>query len=154
MFCPNCGRQIEKDAKQCTECGVQLVQDTPIDEKKTEEAVPKKKTSLEEMVNTQEYNTEKMLAAMEDNTPNILCIISLICLMVSPFLGYISILLTCFFDIAAMTIVIFVRVKYPTNIFGRVLMILYTIGAILVIVNFIIFIIMCTSAIRNCRPLP
>lgn len=50
----------------------------------------------------------------------------------------------------ALIIVIYVRVKYPKNIFGKVLMIFYIITGILAIVGACLAIVTCVDQLNNC----
>lgn len=53
--------------------------------------------------------------------------------------------------IAAFIIMIIVRVKYPKNVFGKVLMIIYIVQIALAVLGFFLLAAMCGSALRNCR---
>ena len=102
---------------------------------------------------------------------NVFCIASLICVFlprVLQFLGYLlfgtllqqvgreSVLydrisgalsaLGILFLIAGIVLVIYVRVKYPKNIFGKVLMWIYIVLAVLILIAFIVMLVACTLA--------
>ena len=112
-----------------------------------------------------------MNAPEDERKANIFCIASLICVFlprVLQFLGYllfgtllqqvgresvlydrISGALSAFgilFLIAGIVLVSYVRVKYPKNIFGKVLMWIYIVLAVLILIAFIVMLVACTLA--------
>ena len=95
-------------------------------------------------------------ASQNDNTANILCYVS-VGLMALGFpmslLG--TILVGGLFFIAALVLMIIVRVKYPQNQFGKVLCIVYivlaAIAIILTIAAMIIIAIVCNQFIQDCE---
>ena len=107
----------------------------------------------------------------DERKVNVFCIASLICVFlprVLQFLGYLlfgtllqqvgreSVLydrisgalsaLGILFLIAGIVLVIYVRVKYPKNIFGKVLMWIYIVLAVLILIAFIVMLVACTLA--------
>ena len=107
----------------------------------------------------------------DERKANIFCIASLICVFlprVLQFLGYLlfgtllqqvgreSVLydrisgalsaLGIVFLIAGIVLVIYVRVKYPKNIFGKVLMWIYIVLAVLILIAFMVMLVACTLA--------
>ena len=107
----------------------------------------------------------------DERKANVFCIASLICVFlprVLQFLGYLlfgtllqqvgreSVLydrisgalsaLGILFLIAGIVLVIYVRVKYPKNIFGKVLMWIYIVLAVLIMIAFIVMLVACTLA--------
>ena len=107
----------------------------------------------------------------DERKANVFCIASLICVFlprVLQFLGYllfgtllqqvgresvlydrISGALSAFRIlslIAGIVLVIYVRVKYPKNIFGKVLMWIYIVLAVLILIAFIVMLVACTLA--------
>ena len=107
----------------------------------------------------------------DERKANVFCIASLICVFlprVLQFLGYLlfgtllqqvgreSVLydrisgalsaLGILFLIAGIVLVIYVRVKYPKNIFGKVLMWIYIVLALLILIAFIVMLVACTLA--------
>ena len=109
--------------------------------------------------------------ADDERKANVFCIASLICVFlprVLQFLGYLlfgtllqqvgreSVLydrisgalsaLGILFLIAGIVLVIYVRVKYPKNIFGKVLMWIYIVLAVLILIAFIVMLVACTLA--------
>ena len=107
----------------------------------------------------------------DERKVNGLCIVSLMCVFlpgVFQFLGYLffgtwlqrvgrcSVLydrissamsvLGIVFLIAGIVLVIYVRVKYPKNIFGKVLMWIYIVLAVLALIAFIVMLVACTLA--------
>ncbi len=112
-----------------------------------------------------------MNAPEDERKANVFCIASLICVFlprVLQFLGYLlfgtllqqvgreSVLydrisgalsaLGIVFLIAGIVLVIYVRVKYPKNIFGKVLMWIYIVLAVLILIAFIVMLVACTLA--------
>lgn len=107
----------------------------------------------------------------DERKANVFCIASLICVFlprVLQFLGYLffgtllqqvgreSVLhdrisgalsaLGILSLIAGIVLVIYVRVKYPKNIFGKVLMWIYIVLAVLILIAFIVMLVACTLA--------
>ena len=107
----------------------------------------------------------------DERKANVFCIASLICVFlprVLQFLRYLlfgtllqqvgreSVLydrisgalsaLGILFLIAGIVLVIYVRVKYPKNIFGKVLMWIYIVLAVLILIAFIVMLVACTLA--------
>ena len=107
----------------------------------------------------------------DERKANVFCIASLICVFlprVLQFLGYLlfgtllqqvgreSVLydrisgalsaLGILFLIAGIVLVIYVRVKYPKNIFGKMLMWIYIVLAVLILIAFIVMLVACTLA--------
>ncbi|MBO4867538.1 MAG: hypothetical protein J5582_13425 [Ruminococcus sp.] len=90
---------------------------------------------------------------------NRLCIISLILMFcINPLVVAISrfgndsiSFLNGLSSIAAFILMIYVRVKYPKNIFGKVLMIVYIALIILSLISLILIMAMCASIVRDCR---
>ncbi len=154
MFCNNCGTKINPGDGFCTKCG------TPA------QGVTINTTTVNSVVNP------------EDNKKaNNLCILSLILKYgVGIVIGIIfSILssmgnytsssaansigsaiavvlygLSGISEIAALVIMIIVRVKYPKNVFGKVLMWIYIVEIILAMLSIIILFAMCYSIISSC----
>ena len=112
-----------------------------------------------------------MIDPEDERKSNVFCIASLICVFlprVLQFLGYLlfgtllqqvgreSVLydrisgalsaLGILFLIAGIVLVIYVRVKYPKNIFGKVLMWIYIVLAVLILIAFIVMLVACTLA--------
>ena len=52
---------------------------------------------------------------------------------------------------AAFIIIIYVRIKYPKNTFGKVLMIFYIVGIIIYIFLFVAILVTCSSALNEMR---
>ena len=107
-----------------------------------------------------------------NNTATIMCIISLVCMYVVPIVtvmvsgGVSSIAegnesVTSFFasvlslvmsvsGLAAWVLMIIVRVKYPKNVFGKVLMWIYIISLILGVIAIIVLFVTCINSLRHC----
>lgn len=149
MLCPKCKTEIEDYSNFCTNCGSVVENQIEINETK--------------IVETQITNINEE----ENKKANKLCIISL-CLKYIPtiitgsFYGItgesnsvinslINLLGLC--PLAAFIIMIIVRVKYPKNKFGKIIMWIYIIELILVIIGVIILLIACGAILRDCRGL-
>ena len=148
MVCSNCQKEIEETVNYCPKCGKKIEKNS-IQNNTTNN--PTEKTVPSEEINpaTVEVITD------ENEKANVLCLISL-CLfyMGSFFLGLIPVLgkfLTPLSPLAAIIIMIYVRIKYPSNTFGKVLMILYIINTILLILGFIFLLFLCNSIARSCN---
>ncbi|MBR3825338.1 MAG: hypothetical protein IKJ39_09085 [Lachnospiraceae bacterium] len=59
--------------------------------------------------------------------------------------------LSLFGWLAALILMIYVRIKYPKNVFGKILMVLYIIVIILVILFIIFMYIMCSTFVSGCE---
>ena len=106
------------------------------------------------------------------NTANVMCIISLVCMYVIPIVAVIisgglsniadkDESITSMFasamslaisasGLAAWVLMIIVRVKYPKNVFGKVLMWLYIIMLVLGVIGIIVLFVACINTLRNC----
>ena len=133
MKCNQCGYMNVPGAKCCSNCGAIL-----------------------DMNAIMEENKNKKMA-------NILCGVSIACTcfpgmiesaienlqIQSAPLALISLLMDVI-PVVGIAILVYVRVKYPTNTFGKVLMWLYIIGFIILMVLFATSIIACGIALRSC----
>ncbi|MDO5154874.1 MAG: hypothetical protein Q4D51_02815 [Eubacteriales bacterium] len=120
-----------------------------------------------------EQKVQEVAFEEEKKTANKLCLISLICMVLPIVLTIFSIVvlaLTTSSDsseadaivfnilsavngaavIAAIVLMIYVRIKYPKNIFGKVLMWLYIVIAILIVVAVIVLIVTCLVTCQSC----
>ena len=154
MFCQNCGNKIIKGDSFCTNCG------TPANATATPQVTP------------------APVKSEDDKKANKLCTISLILkygvgMVLGAIYGVIEglgskfnialngsgssifewILTTCSFaaGIAAFVLMIIVRVKYPKNTFGKVLMWIYIAEIIVAVISMIVLFIMCMSCIDSLR---
>ena len=143
MNCYNCGNQLNEDVRMCPKCGA--FQSTI----KQEKVVP-----VEAIL--KESPEEKKKA-------NILCLISVIL----PFCPTIFVMITSVFNIkndilttifgaivsvcnlAALVLMIVVRVKYPKNLFGKILMWFYIITIVGGLILTIVFMISCAIMCEN-----
>ncbi len=150
MYCTNCGNLCEQSNKYCPTCGNKLNKDIPV-----------------QIVNYQN-NVTTQISKKENKMANILSIISLICVFFSPglylllnvaneLIGIINSLVGILM-LAGIALMIYVRIKYPNNIFGKVLMWLYIIMLVLYIILIIISFVACSiigfeflKELRNCQ---
>ena len=119
---------------------------------------------------------DKKYISPEDNQKaNIMCVISLVCHFIVPFLGsfllggmtssfsetndvsagstitsLFSLIVSCSY-LASWVLMIIVRVKYKNNTFGKVIMWIYIILLALGIIAVIILIVTCVNIIRECN---
>ena len=141
-YCEKCGNKIEPGATFCVACGNKLVNDVPVN------------------------NKDKNYISPEDNKKaNTLGIISIILYFFGPLISYISLYL---FDklnmsgitrvvgslsgltgLAAFVLMIVIRVKYPQNLLGKVIMWIYIGFAVLAVVLIIAFIGLIVAFISN-----
>ena len=153
MFCPNCGRKMENDEKYCIECGMPREGTIPSSD-------PQAQPQPSKLNLNQETPEEKAQA-------NKLCLYSIGCTIlghiatglyaaltgeVSSLVGSISSLL----GVAGLILMIVVRVKYPKNTFGKVLMWIYIVYFIFAILSIIAAVILfawfcysCTEATNS-----
>ena len=149
MFCTNCGAKLEEDSKFCTNCGAKL-------ESKTE--------------NIQKVENPTITEEEANKKANKFCIISLVLNIVIPIIqtiimllgfykenNYIISLLVGLLYLAepvGLALMIYVRVKYPNNKFGKILMWIYIIEFIIGVILAIVFVVTCVNGcindIRNC----
>ena len=147
MFCKNCGKEIQKNDKYCTNCG--SLNDTA------------------EEVATQisEQNNKSVKQNEDDKKANLLCILSLISFFGVTILESIlnifaSKISATIFDaiysisslciLAGLTLMIVARVKYPNNKFVKIVMWIYIVTIGLGIVSLMLAIISCGIGLRNC----
>ena len=99
-----------------------------------------------------------------DSRANKLCLIGLVCLIL-PILGImletllpaggnkvvaaISFIFQLMY-VAGLVLMIYIRVKYPSNVFGKVLMWLHIIVAVIFVIMLIVAIVMCAVMINGC----
>lgn len=154
--CPRCGRE-GNDGKFCSECGA--ARPTPSSPLPLPEPAP---------VNSDipdDFTPEDRKKA------NILCVISLVLMFVASFvftfimmginssdiptgiseaLSAIFGFLTTGSEVAALAIMIYVRVKYKQSVFGKVLMWLYIIIGIMILIGAILLISICIYEWEKC----
>lgn len=157
MKCKNCGIEITEDCKFCTNCG------TPIGETTTQENNSTPSTQKVEPTQTIVNNNVNTLE--DDKKANKLCIISLVLKYVPSILigGVYSAvdssnsianaltLLLGLGPLAALILMIYVRVKYPKNTFGKVLMWLYIIEIVFSLIAIVIIMITCAGILNSCK---
>ena len=93
----------------------------------------------------------------DDEKANKLCIISLLIMIIPNILVRIfeiksisMILLAAFGPLISYVIMICVRVRYPNNTFGKILMALYIIGIIVVVIALCVTIQSCLNNLQSC----
>ena len=151
MNCPNCGKELNEDAKFCPDCGSKI-------DKKT-----KKKEEKKEVVETTPVEKQYWKGMPNDK---FLCIISLICMYgtsivgallawigrAAPILDGLTSILTSLLGlgpIAAWVLVIYAKVHYKESKFAKVLLIIYIVQTVLAIIGIIILILACVSVVDN-----
>ena len=168
MKCVKCGEELIPGDSFCTNCGASI----PSSPQASTTSIPVPPQPL--MYNGQTVNINQQVPVyryiqnqpIEDQkTPNMLCILSLVLRFASPLvLGILSYVVSnisenlstlfsggssalCY--LAAFVIMIYVRVKYPANRFGKILMWIYIINIIVYIILFILVVIACASCIST-----
>lgn len=141
-FCVNCGNELKPEDKFCGGCGAPVpgadmqvqAPDVPQDaNKKNRELTPEEKKEADKLT-----------------------IVSLLLGLIGPAIEYVLLLvgvdsksiqsLVGLFPIAALALLIYVRVKYPKHLFSKVLFIIYIIGLVISVVLIIAFMMACAIA--------
>lgn len=148
MICSNCQKEIDETVNFCPKCGKKIEKES-IQNNTT-------KSQAEKNDSFQEINPATVEVITDENEKaNVLCLISLCLYFLGSFLLYLIPIfgefLTPLSPLAAISIMIYVRIKYPSNTFGKVLMILYIINTILLILGFIFLLFLCNSIARSCN---
>lgn len=157
MKCKNCGIEITEDCKFCTNCG------TPVEE--VQNTTPSTQTVEDNRIEIQ--NAVNINTSVEDDKKaNKLCIISLVLKYVpsiiiggvygasvdsSNSIANALTLLLGLGPLAALILMIYVRVKYPKNTFGKVLMWLYIIEIVFSLIALVIIMITCAGILNSCK---
>ena len=160
MFCPNCGTQNADGAKFCAKCGAALQSAAPSfapvnQQSVSEQPVPAAKRG-------------RTYGPQERKKANRLCILSLILGIVIPlavciifgvventgftpsyYLITMVTLLPSAAMIAGIVLMIVVRIKYPKNKFGLVLMIIYCAYVVIGLIFFVIALSSCSDFIGS-----
>ena len=156
MFCPNCGTQNSDGAKFCAKCGGALRSAAPVNQQPvSEQPVPAQKRG-------------RTYGPQERKKANRLCILSLILGIVIPLAAcilfgvvenagsipsYFVITMVTLLPSAAMiagiVLMIVVRIKYPKNKFGLVLMIIYCAYVVIGLIFFVIALSSCSDFIGS-----
>lgn len=135
MYCRNCGNQLKEEENFCGVCG----------------------TSRDLNINTTPVPTPQQLQNVnekkDNDTANILSAISLILFTGGSYIFNMVGLpqLSGVSGLAGLTILIYTRIKYPKNIFAKILMWLAIILFILWIFFIFLFFISCSVALRDCN---
>ena len=154
MFCQKCGAKINEGDSFCTQCGTPVEIETPKD-------------------NTVTNQTDKPKDVFDENIKgNKLCIISLILKygvlaigggiieLLSHFINNISVNTSDFIvatlfvivgicSLTAFVLMVIVRIKYPKNTFGKVLMWIYIIEIILAIIAIVMLFLACIACVNS-----
>ncbi len=149
MYCTNCGEKMEDGSKFCTNCGAQIES-----KNETTQAVKEKNVKEETIQKVEEKNIN---VEDENKKANRLCILSVILFFGAPIIDLILYSLQMagldsFFtstviellslgEPASIILMIYVRVKYPKNKFGKIIMWIYIILIALGIIIGVVFII-------------
>lgn len=155
--CPRCGRK-DNNGKFCSECG-------------TPRPVPSAPLAVPEPAPVNANIPDDDFPPEDHKKANILCVISLGLMFVSSFvfslfmiginsseisdgiretLSAIFGFLTTASEVAAIAIMIYVRVKYKRSVFGKVLMWLYIIIGIMILIGAILLISVCIFELEKC----
>lgn len=140
MYCKNCGNVCSFTDTVCKNCGNKLdvsFYANNISQVKKEVVYTKEdndKANLLSACSLLSFLLPFLLSFIFANTGLI------------EFVGNISVLL----ELVSFSLMIYVRIKYPKNIFGKVLMFLYIVVLILFIISIVVFLIACIDAISKC----
>lgn len=152
MYCINCGKEVKKGTKFCSNCGT-----------KQEEIVEKK----EEIVATQPVEAKE---EPNNHLANVLCTISLCLYFIGPwvfyFLAYVCGMATranyenplammfatlgTFSGLAAYVLMIIARVKCPKSTYAKVVMWIYIGLFILSIISLVVLMVTCAGILAEC----
>ena len=161
--CLKCGEELTAEDLFCTNCGTRLTQ-SQLESKNTMNHQPvSQQNVISNNQNLSVVSSTESQITKETNTPNMLCIISLALNFGSPIIiaiigsvlsivsenvaMVISSILGVLGSLAPLVIMIYVRIKYPTNTFGKILMWIYIAGIILYIILLILTVVACVSCI-------
>jgi len=140
MYCNNCGKELDDDARFCKYCGKEMAKGD------------ENQNNITNINESQEYINQQA----DNSTANLLCTISLFLTIGVPFVLRFIPGLQDFIDtiisICGMTgfvLMLVARVKYPKNVFAKVLMWIYIIIIIAYIVLMAALIIACGIACNN-----
>lgn len=163
MVCSKCGKEIDETLNFCPNCGNNLkeqveenkIDDVPESKEEVKENNPLKGSYEITNNNNSEISEEDLLKIKETEMANNLCVVSLLLYFLGGFVfGFIPGLgkiLGMLSPLAAIGIMVYVRIKYPQNIFGKVLMIVYIVLTILAIIGLILLVIMCRQLANSCQ---
>ncbi len=139
MYCKNCGNVCNNGEVTCPKCGKPL------------------EVSYYTAI-TPQLKKEQVYTKEDKDKANLLAAISLLCFL-APWLisglflktdfEYIVSNLSGVLELASFVLMIYVRVRYPKNVFGKVLMWLYIVLGILFIISMIIFFVACISCVQS-----
>lgn len=180
--CPTCGSS-ENTGKFCSHCGAQRVEDAyaAVTDKAVQPPEYTVYTPETDPYGTRGGNASAPVSAQDDKNANTLCIVSIICYVAVPIIGgiissltngsiynytdYDSItkgmdIFTCIIGsisalsgLAAWVLMIIARVKYPKNVFAKVLMWVYIGMLALEILAILIIVIACGAMLSTCTRL-
>lgn len=140
MYCKNCGSTCNNGDTVCSNCGKSL------------------EVSYYTNI-TPEVKKEEVYTKEDNDKANLISAISLLC-FIAPFLitglflnsGLESLVsnLISLLELASFVLMIYVRVKYPKNIFAKVLMWFYIVAITLMIILVAVFFFACFAALASC----
>lgn len=168
MKCEKCGELLQNDDVFCTNCGSPVNKGqgvSPAVNPMQSQTVPQNQFASQTQLNPHhqvvvQQGNQINLAQEDNSTANKLCglslflrygapivlvIITYILQNISETLGSLVTMLSPACSLAAFVIMIVVRVKYPHNTFGKVLMWLYIISIILYVLLFIFLFVSCLT---------
>ncbi len=160
-YCYNCGNKLKKGDIVCGKCGIELTDNKKEikDAKVVEEKEVKKEIEEVEEVKEEEkenttsstkgsYRNENIKTSnvvnssdSDEDVPVYLCIASLVCSFILPWFLPVKIL----YPLIGLGLMIFVRVTYPNNTFGKVLMWIDIIAYTLAILFIILVVVACSK---------
>ena len=172
MKCFKCGEELTPGDFFCTNCGAgipqQQVVQQPVVNQPNQIPVPQHAMLYNGQQVNQQLPVYKYIQnqPIEDaKIPNLLCVISLLLRFAGPLLlsAFSAIISNVFEDfpptitgglgtlcsLAAFVLMIYVRIKYPSNKFGKILMWIYIAFIIIYILLFIFIIVACASCVST-----
>ena len=151
-FCTKCGNKLEDIDKFCGKCGepVPGAQTQTVDGNVQQVPVNPKNIPISPEDNKKANLLTLLCLGLNALVPVLIYLFNLIGIdykIIEPFLGALP--------MASLAILIYVRVKYPKNIFSKVVLILYIVGFIIGIILLIVLIVSCYvgcgELIRSCN---
>lgn len=144
-YCEKCGNKIEEGADFCTSCGNSL---KPVQQNN----IQKNKQPLSPEDNKKANMLCGLSLLLSYGIPGLGAFLSYLASSNSTIIQYLGNLISSVVglsSIAGIVIMIIVRIKYPQNTFGKVLMWVYIVEYILLIILGIVIVIACSAAISD-----